>query len=136
MHNARSSSPADAGQALAAMSDQGVDERAALMPGGRMHHEPSRLVDDQQIAILENDRERDVLARWLGWDGGRNRDGDDFVPGKAAPRIVDRPGPDRHRSGQDERFQPGARQIGPCARETPVQALAFVQRSGYKLAPG
>jgi hypothetical protein len=38
--------------------EQRVDQRAARVPGGRMHHHARRLVDDDQIAVLVDDRER------------------------------------------------------------------------------
>ena len=62
VHDARPPHAADAGQAVAAMGDERVDQRAALMPGGRMHDEPGRLVDDDEVVVLVDDRERDRLA--------------------------------------------------------------------------
>ena len=47
---------ADAGQAVAAMGDQRVDQRAGRVAGGRMHHEARRLVDDDDLVVLVDDR--------------------------------------------------------------------------------
>src|SRR5699024_12738788 len=39
---------------------------AVLMPAGRMHHEPRRLVDDDQVLVLVDHRQRDILADRIG----------------------------------------------------------------------
>ena len=44
------------------MGDQRIDQRARLVPGGGMHDEALRLVDDDDVVVLEHDIERDVLA--------------------------------------------------------------------------
>ena len=54
------------GQAVAAMMDQRVDQRAGPVAGAGMHDQPGRLVDDDQLVILVEDVERDVLALRLG----------------------------------------------------------------------
>ena len=54
------------GQAGAAMGDQRIDQRAGLVAGGRVHHQPARLVDDDDVVVLVDDIERDILARGLG----------------------------------------------------------------------
>ena len=47
---------------VAAMGDQGVDQRAVGIAGGRMHDEARRLVDDDEVLVLVDDLQRDVLA--------------------------------------------------------------------------
>ena len=44
------------------MGDQRVDQRAGLVAGGRMHDQPLRLVDDDDVVVLVDDIERDILA--------------------------------------------------------------------------
>ena len=66
VHDARPLDAADAGQAVAAMGDQRVDQRALGVAGGRMHHQALRLVDDDERVVLVDDIERDRLARGLG----------------------------------------------------------------------
>ena len=62
MHDARAPDAADPGKAYPAMGDQRVDQRAGLMAGGRMHHQPPGLVDDDDVVILIDDIERDIFA--------------------------------------------------------------------------
>ena len=65
VHDARPLDAADAGEAVAAMGDQRVDQRAGGVAGGRMHHQPGWLVDDDEVVVLVDDVERDRLARGL-----------------------------------------------------------------------
>ena len=62
VHDARPPDAADPGKAFAAMRDQRVDQRAGLVPGAGMHDEPGRLVDDDEVVVLEDDVERDRLG--------------------------------------------------------------------------
>ena len=57
---------ADAGKTLAAVIQQGVDERAVLVAGRGMHHHAARLVHDDEIVVLVHDVERDVLCSKRG----------------------------------------------------------------------
>ena len=65
VHDARPLDAADARQAVAAVGDERVDERAGGVPGGGMHDEVRRLVDDDEVAILVDDVERDRLGGGL-----------------------------------------------------------------------
>jgi hypothetical protein len=68
VHDARPGHAADATQlVLAEVSEERVDERAAVVARRRVDHEPGRLVDDHEIVVLVDDAERDVL----GADGER-----------------------------------------------------------------
>src|SRR5262245_17062426 len=69
MNDARPSYPANAGQALAAMGDEGVDESARLVAGGGMDDEARGLVDDDEGVVLIDDVERDGFGQGLGGDG-------------------------------------------------------------------
>ena len=53
---------ADADQLVAAMGDQGIDQRAVGIARRRMHHQPGRLVDDDEVLVLINHGQRDILA--------------------------------------------------------------------------
>src|SRR5947208_13413278 len=52
---------ADAGQAVAAMSDQGVDQRSGPVAGGGMNDKTGGLIDDDDVVVLVNHGERDRL---------------------------------------------------------------------------
>jgi len=60
MHDARTLDAADAGQVLAVMQ-QGVDERAGVCARRGMHDHIRRLVDDDDVAVLIDDVQRDVF---------------------------------------------------------------------------
>ena len=80
------SDAADAGESLAAMKEQGVDQRAALGAAGRVDDEAGRLVDDDEVFVLEDDIERDVFRFGQRADGdgqvdGLDGAGDDFGAG-------------------------------------------------------
>ncbi len=62
VHDARPPHAADPRQAVAAMVDQRVDQRSGPVAGAGMHDEAGRLVDDDQVLVLEDDCERDRLA--------------------------------------------------------------------------
>ena len=76
VHDAGPLDAADAAEAVAAMGDQRIDQRALRVAGGRMHHQACRLVDHDERVVLVDDIERDVLARGAGGRGRRQGDGD------------------------------------------------------------
>ena len=53
VHDARAHHAADAAQAPGAVVEQGVDQRAALVPVPGMSRHVGRLVDDDEVVILE-----------------------------------------------------------------------------------
>ncbi len=72
-----------------------------------MHHEPSRLVHDQDVLVLVHDRERDDLRSDGGVLGDFGRDGDrlaaeNLVPGPAGRAV------DTNLARFDPRFQAAA----------------------------
>ena len=56
-----------------------------------MDDEAGRLVDDQQMLVLEHDRQRDVLRLVVGGRGFRDRDAQRFVAPDLERRVADRP---------------------------------------------
>ena len=66
MDDARARHAAHARQAVAAMMQQGVDHGASLAARRRMHGQARRLVDDDQVLVLEQDRQRDGLGLRVG----------------------------------------------------------------------
>ena len=55
--------PADAGQGVAAVGQQRVDERAVRVAGGRVDDKPLGLIDDDHVRVLIADLQRDGLRR-------------------------------------------------------------------------
>src|ERR1051326_7939063 len=78
---------ADAAQIVDVM-EQRVDERAARMSGGGMDDHARRLVDDDQVAILVDDVERQRFGLRLGIDRLRDQDFDLL----STPHALIRPG--------------------------------------------
>ncbi len=72
VNNARALDAADTGEAVAAMGDERIDERAAGVAGRGVNDEPCRLVDNDEVSILVSDRERDDFALRLRRLGRRN----------------------------------------------------------------
>src|SRR5438309_897805 len=68
MHDPRPAAPADAGEAVAAMREEGIDQCSLRVAWRRVDDEAGRLVDDDQVLILKADRERDRLRHrdWVG----------------------------------------------------------------------
>ena len=71
--------PLDAGDARRSRrrpprAEQGVDERAAGVPRRRVDDEPGRLVDDQQVVVLVDDRDVGSRAAAIEVDAARLRD--------------------------------------------------------------
>ena len=62
MDNAGPSYAAHAGKAFTAMGQQGVYQCALIVPGGRVHDEACRLVDDDNVRIFIENCKRDILA--------------------------------------------------------------------------
>ena len=58
MHDARPRLAANAAQPVDVVQER-VDERARRVPGGRVHDHARRLVDDHEVVVLVEDRERE-----------------------------------------------------------------------------
>src|SRR6185436_11160530 len=58
MNDAWAGDAANTGETRTAMMEQGIDQRAALLPGGRVNHHPGGLVDDDEVFVFEQDVER------------------------------------------------------------------------------
>src|SRR5438105_1004455 len=56
MHDARPAHSADPGEAGTAMRQQRVNQGALWIARRGMHHQAGRLVDDDQVLVLETDR--------------------------------------------------------------------------------
>ena len=115
--------PADARQAVAAMGDERIHERAGFVTGGRMHHEPGRLVDDDEVIVLVDDVERDRFAQWLGRDGRGKVEQHRCPSGKLLVRIEGGGAVHGHSPVPDQRLEAAARKIAPRRCQRPVEPL-------------
>src|SRR5579871_6015473 len=131
MHDAGTANAADAGEAVAAMRKQGVYECLIGIAWGGVHDQAGRLVDDDQVVILEADFKRYRLRLGTVGDGWRKGDRE----------ALTRPDPqgwigDRYRAGgpvgtghlalENELFQPAAREITEPRRQHTVETLTGV----------
>ena len=63
MDDAGAHLPADAGERIAAVVQQGVDERPVRVAGRGVHNKTARFVHHDEIRVLVNNVERDILRR-------------------------------------------------------------------------
>lgn len=126
MDDAGPSHPADARKALAAVGDQGVHQGAGHVAGGGVDHHPARLVDDDELVVLEQDIERDVLRRRRRRLRRRQNHRDGIAGVDAMARIKDCAAADRHLASEDQRLKPRARQIGNRYGERAVEPIAGI----------
>src|SRR6266404_3776933 len=138
MHNPRPADPADAGQTGAAMAEQGVYQRTVRVSWGGMDDHAGRLVDDDQMCILEADIERDRLR--LRSRNLRLRENYDeilvvFDTQRGIAKGLSVLG---DVSGLDQVFEPCPRQFGEMQREHAIQAASMVVfiRSDRLRCPG
>ena len=117
------------------MMEQGVDQRLVRIPGRGVHHHACRLVDHDQVIVLEHDIERNVL-RFRMQRFGRGQGEREAVPrgnlGRTArddvPADFDRP-----RSYQS--LDPFSRQAGSLGQRL-VEPSPRCERSGDDFALG
>ena len=69
MDYTRAHNPANAGQAVAAMGNQGIDQRAGQRTRCRMHHHTGGFVQHDDMRVFIQHIKRDVL----GFGGGIDR---------------------------------------------------------------
>ena len=104
MDDARPDRAADAGQLAPAVVEERVDQRARGVARRRVHHQARRLVDRDQVGVLEQHRQREVLGRHVD-RRRRVEDHHDLVAGaQLVARLGHRP---RRRPGRRRR-RPGA----------------------------
>ena len=71
MNNAGTLFSADPGEACAMMK-QGVDQSMRLVPGARMHDQPRRFVEHEQVVVFEENLERNLLGLRVNFTKRRN----------------------------------------------------------------
>ncbi len=124
VHDAGAPLAADAGETVAAMRDQRIDQRAGPMSGGGMNHEIAGLVDDDDVAVFMDDVKRDRLGLRRGRFGGRDIHGQCSAGIDAVARIADRRPVDGDGAGFDQGLEAGSRQLGDMPRQHAIEPLA------------
>jgi len=70
------------------MAQPGIEQRAVPVAAAGMHHQPRRLVDDEQVGVLVHDIERNVLGGVRNGFGIRRRNHlDGLAPPHPLPRL-------------------------------------------------
>ena len=127
MHDARPLDAADAGEGSPAMGDERVDQRAVGMAGARVHGQPLGLVDDDQVGVLVDDRERHRLRLDGGGLGLRQVHGIGLARPDAPTELGLGRAVPQHVARADQRLQPRAAQAGKPPRQEAVEPLASLR---------
>ena len=93
--------------------DETVDERSAAVARSRVHDDPGRLVDDEQVLVLVGDAEVDLLAL----------ERPSAPPAAARPRALLRPRADSSSAARSRRRAPSRPRRGarlPSASRSPA----------------
>ena len=127
---------ADPGEGIAAVMEQRIHQRAALMPGGGVNDHTLGLVDDQQVRILKEDIQRDLLRLRIRLRGFRKIQKDPFSRGQPPVFL---PGLPLHQDAAlfQKLLDPTAAEIREPLRQEGVQTEAGVlrRRGQYPLHP-
>ena len=102
---------------------QGIDQRARAVAGAGVDHHPGLLVEDQEIAVLVKNLQREILGGHLNRRGGRDGQLDAFAASQAARRLR-RLSVDPCQPRVDQRLQTGAGEIWKSRGQMLVEALA------------
>ena len=98
------------------------------MPGGGMHHQARRFVDDQQMLVLEHDMEGNVFSqgRWI--ERRRHAQAGGLAGAQQLTSIGHRGPIDRGMASLDQAFHACPREIFRRRREKTVEPLAALFR--------
>ena len=120
MHDAGAQRAADAGETVAAVVEQGVDQGAVRMARRGMDDEPARLVDDDDVVVLVDNVQRDVLRN--GVDGRGLFGGEfDLLVSRELVALVRRFAVHEDTPVLDGFRRGGAGQVFNCAGEAGVE---------------
>ncbi len=117
------------------MGDQRIDQRAGRVAGGGMHDQSLRLVDDDDLVVLEHHLKRDGLGRDRGVLRRRQLQSDGVAGVDAVTGIADRGAADRDAAGQDQRLVARARQLGDAGGQHAVEPLAGLFGGDHEFFP-
>ncbi len=124
MHDAGAPLAADAGQRIAAVVKERVDQRARLVRRRRMDDQPRRLVEHQQMRVLEKNGQRNVFGQILRRHGRRRTKNDALVGVHFAAGFGARPA-HLHLALLDAARDLRPRIGQPLARQPHVEPLAL-----------
>ncbi len=115
---------ADAGEAVAAMGEQRVDEGAIGIAWGRVDDETGGLVEHEKLIVLIDDVQGHRLR--LGPVGDRRGQSDDEALTAFDPHrgVVYRFAIQAHLTGFDQLLEPAAREGGEMCRQDAIEPLA------------
>jgi len=136
VNDARPLHTADTGETVAAMSDERIDQCARPVARRRVHDQPCRFVDDDEVVILIKNVERDVFAARDGRLGWRHRDVESIALFDPVVRLFYRPAIVPSVPLLDQGFQPGATELGQVSGKVAVQPFAcvlFIDGKGINL---
>ena len=110
------------------MEEDRIDERSGVVPGSGMHDETGRFVHDKNVAILEDDVERDVFGFRLGRNGRRNENFYFVRVRHLCAGFEDGLAVHFHETRLNETFDPRSRKIGIDGGNPYVKTLAHQNR--------
>ena len=131
VHDAGPPLSADAGETVAAVGEQGVDERAVLVAGRGVHDHAARFVDDDEVIVLIHHVQRQILRHQRRGRGVRHRD-DKRVAGGGFVVFLHGRAVFCHGPLREQPLGGAARELGQRAREEsvdPLGALLCLNRS-------
>ena len=133
--SSRCTMPARGSSAAPAVArEQAIEQRAAPVARRRMHHQPGRLVDHQQVLVLEHHRQAIGSGR-KAWLCGVGRSSiSPCVAGLhlAAPSGCAARALERHRARFDQLLQVAARELRHQRGQRAVEPLAVVRRVDHE----
>ena len=132
VHDARPNDAADPGEPGTAMGDEGIDERARLVAGGRVNDEASGLVEDDEILVLVDDVERDALCARGRGRGGGTVSSTRWPDAHGESRIIDDAAIDARMTRRDEGLDARAGQRADARGQEAIEAIARLGREGQR----
>ena len=115
--------PADTGQTIAAMGNQGVDEGASFIACTGVDHQPRRLVDDNEVGVLVDDGELDILRCGISGQGRWDRHDELFATLEPVATVDDRAAIHCDVTIRDQLLKAGAADCRKCRRQGAVKPV-------------
>ncbi len=126
MDDARPGDATDAGEAVAAMGEEGVDEGTGTVAGSGVDHHARRLDQHQQMLVLEQDVEGVAFRAWRRRPGRRYLEIETLAVFDPPRRVGYRPPLAVQMTGTDQTLQARAGEFREPGREELVEPPAVV----------